>query len=71
MDTRTGAVYPSVAEALKAGVPERDVVEVQGTPAAIARLRRRLAEAHKAREREARRRKRARQQARASRKRNR
>jgi hypothetical protein len=40
MDTRTGEIYPNLKEALKAGVPERDLVEVKGPAEAISRLQR-------------------------------
>lgn len=38
MDSRTGDLYPSRAEAVAAGVPELDIVDVRGTPQAVRRI---------------------------------
>jgi len=38
MDSRTGERYQSVDEAIKAGVPRRDVVMVSGEEAAVRRV---------------------------------
>ena len=38
MDSRTGDLYPSREDARAAGVPERYIVEVQGTKEAIAKV---------------------------------
>lgn len=38
MDSRTGDLYPTKEAALEAGVPEAAVVEVKGTPEAVAKV---------------------------------
>jgi hypothetical protein len=42
MDERTGDLYGSVDEALRAGVPRRHIVELSGPPEAIRRVARRV-----------------------------
>lgn len=68
MDTRTGKVYDSVEEALRAGAKPEDVVELLGSPKAVRRVHRAVsANVRRAKLRA----KRQRQIQRASRKRNR
>ena len=40
MDSRTGKLYSNRDEALAAGVPEDDIVELAGTPKAVKRISR-------------------------------
>lgn len=42
MDSRTGDLYPSKADALAAGVPDEAILEVMGKPKAIQRVKRRI-----------------------------
>lgn len=39
MDSRTGNEYGSRAEAIEAGIPELDIVEISGPPKAVGRVR--------------------------------
>jgi len=57
MDSRTGDLYPTRDAALKAGVPERYIVEVTGEKKAIEKVagRVRFAARHESRRRKARR----------------
>ena len=40
MDSRTGQIYESKAAALEAGVPEADIVEIDGQPSAVGNIAR-------------------------------
>jgi hypothetical protein len=42
MDTRNGDMYPSMAAALAAGVPKKDLVEISGPDAAVRRVQKAL-----------------------------
>jgi len=57
MDDRTGDLYRSIPEALKAGVPEERIVELGGSEKAIRRVARkvRMASCHENARRKARR----------------
>ena len=57
MDDRSGDLYPSKADALRAGVPDKHIVELYGTEEAIKRVsgRVRMASKLEAKRRKARR----------------